>query len=120
MAWRLCAGYHPTYGMGCFVSNPGVDVFGASLDQLMMNTNRPLLQVMQSGSFTLNGGGAWQLINFPAVGYNPLILFGNARYAVQYQFLNGTQLQVRRTEPTFQNSNADVGCFYIIFRNRHP
>jgi hypothetical protein len=128
MVWRLLIGNHPTHGMGGYVSVPGIDVFAATKFQMMWSTQQEQLQIVQSGSFFVNGGDddepEWVTIGWPAMGFIPYIMIGCDRYELVFQYLSPTSGRVRRVtyseaRTTDWPSNSTTG-YYMVTKTPKP
>lgn len=98
MVDRILLGDHPLYGMGGYVSIPGVDVKSANTFQLMWSTLQESMQIVTSGSFAVDGsntGGTFAPITWPNLGYLPLIMIGCDKYEIVFQYLSLTSGQAR-------------------------
>ncbi|MER8983982.1 hypothetical protein [Mesorhizobium sp. M0843] len=93
---------------GIFISRPGVDVLTATGSQLLLDTTRRPLQLVQTGALILNG--SFTTVAFPNLGFKPVIL-----WSTDYNTgsLNGSFIPLRLYFPsatTFNVCGSDNGC----------
>lgn len=129
MVNRILLGDHPAYGMGGFVSTPGVDVFSANKFQFSWSTIYEQFQILQSGSLIVtrsSGSGPWVGLTWSNLGYLPIIFFSNDKYRLQFQYLSGSSGQVRafgvgsNSEGVNDEPTGDSAVYYIVTRSIKP
>ena len=128
MVNRLLVGNHPTFGMGGFVSVPGVDVLTASKFQFSWSTIYEHFQILQSGSFGVSydsGGNApWTGFSWEDLGYYPIIFLSNDKFRLQLQYLSTASGQVRvssaQGEGPLDHPTGSATVYYIVTRSAKP
>ncbi|SFJ55173.1 hypothetical protein SAMN04515648_4563 [Phyllobacterium sp. CL33Tsu] len=127
MVNRILLGNHPTFGMGGFVSQPGVDVLTANKFQFSWSTIFEQFQILQSGSFVVTHGGgntdgAFVGFSWANLGYYPLIFLSNDKYKLRLQYLSTSsgQVCVRYSGTTIGMPTGDATVYYIVTRSIKP
>jgi len=129
MVNRILLGAHPTFGMGGFVSVPGVDVFAANKFQFAWSTIYEQFQILQSGSLIVSrssGNGPWVGLTWPNLGYFPIIFFSNDKYRLQFQYLSTASGQIRafgvgaNSEGVSDEPTGDAAVYYVVTRSIKP
>ncbi|MBB3234449.1 hypothetical protein [Phyllobacterium endophyticum] len=115
--------------MGGYVSVPGIDVFAATKFQMMWSTQQEQLQIVQSGSFFINGNGefdapVWQPISWPAMSFIPFVMVGSDRYEIVFQYLSATsgrasRVRIQDAMVTDYPSGETTG-YYMITKTPKP
>ena len=122
MVNRILLGAHPTFGMGGFVSIPGVDVFSANKFQFSWSTIYEQFQILQSGSLSVSYDGSstppWTGLTWSDLGYYPIIFFSNDKYRLQFQYTSTASGQVRVStahgEGPLDHPAGSATVYYIV------
>ncbi|MBZ9653556.1 hypothetical protein [Phyllobacterium lublinensis] len=125
MVNRIVVGEHPTWGMGAFVSKPGIDAISASKFDFMFSTMYENMQIHQTGSFTMNGTyGAYTTFSWPDLGYFPLIMLASPLYEIQLEYLSTAAARVRRLAfgETFSGitTESNAPLYYVVLKTQLP
>lgn len=122
MANRIDFGDHPTFGIGGYVSIPGVNVLTATKYQLMFGTNLETVQIIASGSFQLTRdssvGRPYVNISWPDQGFFPALLLSSSQWEVEFDFLSTASAQVRATG--YGDILGTYPCNYVVLRTPIP
>lgn len=89
---------------GAFVSLPGVDVFSASDDQLMLATHLLSLQVVASGVIGNPGAPASADVSFTDMGFQPFVIWSCDGYDVRMQYLSNSSVRFNTSGMTALDS----------------
>lgn len=125
MANRIDFGDHPTFGIGGYVSTPGVNVLTATKYQLMFGTNLETVQIIASGSFQLtrfrNGStpNPYTNISWPDQGFYPTLLLSSDKWAMEFDYLNTSSAQIRATLEG-DTQEGTFTCYYVVLRTPIP
>lgn len=117
MVNRILLGNHPTFGMGGYVSIPGVDVLSANKFQFSWSTIYEQFQIMQSGSVSIESHGGYVGFSWANLGYYPIVFLSSDKCLLWFQYLSTSSGQVRG-ESTDSGSTHTV--YYIVTRSIKP
>lgn len=119
MVDRILLGDHPSFGMGAFISQLGVNVQTANKWQMAWSTLMESFQIVSSGSVVIPDGTAFSpVFTWPDLGYYPVVLGTHPpnRFLLDYVTTNSARF---RNDP--DNFNDDSGtCYYIVTRTVRP
>lgn len=119
MVNRVLIGDHPTFGMGGFVSQLGVDVWTANKFQLSWSSSWESLQIVSSGSVSIPGDSSFSAtFSWTDLGYYPVILasFSPKRFLLQYLSTNSARI---RNDPDNFSTSAGT-CYYVVTKTVRP
>lgn len=124
MVNRILLGAHPTFGMGGFVSIPGVDVLSANKFQFSWSTIYEQFQILQSGSLTVTKGGGAVGLSWADLGYYPIIFLSNDKFRLRLQYTSTAsgQVSVDSTvgEGPLDEPSGSATVYYIVTRSIKP
>lgn len=121
MVNRVCLGLKGST-FGIWVSKPGHDVLGASLDNMLFTSEAKFFQVVQTGQAALSGGYSGEIF-FPNLGYEPMILLAtNQNNALvtfaKHQFLSGNSFRIQH-ENLLPGGVASIMYYAVLSVRRY-
>ncbi|UXN62916.1 hypothetical protein N8E89_09325 [Phyllobacterium sp. A18/5-2] len=124
MVNRILLGNHPTFGMGGYVSIPGVDVFSANKFQFSWSTIYEQFQILQSGSVSVSYDAPAVGFSWSNLGYYPIIFLSNDKFILQLQYLSTASAQVDVSniagDASSDQPSGSATVYYIVTRSILP
>jgi hypothetical protein len=124
MVNRILIGSHPTFGMGSYVSIPGVDVLSANKFQFSWSTIYEQFQILQSGSIGVTYGSGAVGFSWGDLGYYPIIFLSNDKFRLSLQYLSTSSAQVSANnavgDGALDQPTGSATVYYLITRSIKP
>lgn len=124
MVDRVLIGDHPTFGMGAYVSQLGVNVMTANKFQMAWSTIFESLQILTSGAVTLPATPSSGIAYSPAftwtdLGYYPVIFLSYPQSRTRLQYLSTNSARVG-TDWDFGGDDSGGTCYFVVTRTVRP
>lgn len=119
MVDRILLGNHPSFGMGVYVSQLGVNVQTANKWQMAWSTLMESFQIVSSGSVAIPGNTDWSpVFTWSNLGYYPVILATHSPNRIRIEYVTTNSARIRNDPDNFDTASGT--CYYIVTRTVRP
>lgn len=130
MVDRVLIGDHPVFGIGFYISLPGINVAVATKFQMAFSTIYEQFQIVSTGSITVADSGSYTAtFSWVNLGYRPIIFLSNEKYPLELEYVTTASARLRRAQSSASNGSfwpasdvpsGNVTAYYIVTRSVKP